>query len=276
VSADGERLVAVSDCGRGLVATLGYDSDGHLSEVRDATLSELAGPGGRALERVEIDAEGLAPDGDDRVQVLFEHHSPRIWSYALEPSLGGPPEPRAAPPFGDECDGNRGPEALATLADGRLFVACEGRESSATVAWMGQGESWTSRPYVLVPREGEMGDTYRPTGAALLPDGDLLVLERRFPPLKVRLVRLTRDELEGEGPLHPVEVARLAPPLTLDNLEGIDVRRDATGATLVYLVSDDNGCGKRRVVVAPRALQRTLLLLFELREENLQRPSDRG
>ena len=77
-------------------------------------------------------------------------------------------------------------------------------------------------------------------------------------------MRLSRDDLEGDGPLVPREVARLAPPLTLDNFEGLDVRRDASGATLLYLVSDDNGCGKRRNVVAPRALQRTLLLMFEL------------
>ena len=46
--------------------------------------------------------------------------------------------------------------------------------------------------------------------------------------------------------------------------EILAVRRDDAGATLLYLVSDDNGCRKRQVVVAPRALQRTLLLMFEL------------
>ncbi|MBT3627577.1 MAG: esterase-like activity of phytase family protein, partial [Rhodospirillaceae bacterium] len=47
------------------------------------------------------------------------------------------------------------------------------------------------------------------------------------------------------------------PPLTVDNMEGIAVRRDGAGHTLVYLVSDDNFS----------VLQRTLLLMFELKPE---------
>jgi hypothetical protein len=51
--------------------------------------------------------------------------------------------------------------------------------------------------------------------------------------------------------------------LTLDNFEGVEVRQDAGGRTLVYVLSDDNNCAKRPG--APRrGLQRTLLLLFEL------------
>ena len=49
------------------------------------------------------------------------------------------------------------------------------------------------------------------------------------------------------------EVARLAAPLSVDNFEGIAVRRDGT-RDFVYLISDDNFLG----------LQRTLLLKFEL------------
>ena len=72
-------------------------------------------------------------------------------------------------------------------------------------------------------------------------------------------------DLAGTGPLVPEELVRLDPPLTLDNFEGIAVRHTDSGATLLYLVSDDNGCSKRAGMVAPR-VQRTLLLLFELRD----------
>ena len=266
VSADGGSMVAASDCGRGFAARLEYGPGGDLAGVRDASLRDLVGPGGRALERDEIDAEGVARDGDHGLLVVFERGLPRIWSYGLDPPFAGPPELRPGPPFGDECEGNRGPEAVATLADGRLFIACEGSglETSATTVWLGRGGSWTSRRYPLEQRETGFGDVFRPTDATLLPDGDVLVLERRFPPIEARIMRLSRAELEGDGPLAPREVARLTPPLTVDNFEGLDARRDPSGATLVYLVSDDNGCGKRQVVVAPRALQRTLLLMFEL------------
>jgi hypothetical protein len=269
VSPDGRKLVAVSDCGRGFTARLEYDRRGDLIGLRGATLSELVGPGGRALEGDEIDAEGLAPGDDHDLLVVFERRVPALWSYGLEPPFGGLPSPRPEPHFGQDCHGNRGPEALANLLDGRLFIACEGRgfEGGTTTVWLGRRGSWVSRPYALLERDEGFGDVFRPTGAAVLPDGDVLVLERRFPPIEVRLVRLSREWLEGDGPLVPREVARLVPPLTVDNFEGLDVRRDGSGATFVYLVSDDNGCLKRRPVMAPRALQRTLLLMFELLPE---------
>ena len=80
-------------------------------------------------------------------------------------------------------------------------------------------------------------------------------------------MRLARASLAGEGALAPRELARFGPPLTSDNFEGLDARRDPSGRTFGYLVSDDNSCGKRQVVVAPRVLQRTLLLQFELLPE---------
>jgi hypothetical protein len=119
------------------------------------------------------------------------------------------------------------------------------------------------REYPLAFEGGWAGEAFRPTGAALLPDGDMLVVERRFPPIGARLVRLSRASLESAGPLAPREIARFERPLTLDNFEGVEARRDASGRTLVYLLSDDNGCAK-----TPGSKrsghQRTLLLLFVL------------
>ena len=265
VSADGARLMAVSDCGRAFGATLTYDAGGRLSGVKDATLRALAGPGGRSLERPELDAEGLAADGPDRVMVAFEGRPPRIWSYRLDPPLAGFPVARAGPPFDDDCQRNAGPEAIAARPDGGVVVLCEGGglRPSSTTAWLRHGADWSSRSYPLASDEPGLHDVYRPTGATFLPDGDLLVLERRYPPLAVRLMKLSAADLAGTGPLNPREIVRLDPPLNLDNFEGVATRRDASGATLLYLISDDNGCSKGSTVVAPR-VQRTLLLLFEL------------
>jgi hypothetical protein len=98
----------------------------------------------------------------------------------------------------------------------------------------------------------------------LLPEGDLLVVERRFPPIGTRVVRIDRADLEGRGPLHPEELATIEPPLTDDNFEGIEVRRDEAGRTLVYLISDDNNCAKQPGGNRGTGLQRTLLLMFSL------------
>jgi hypothetical protein len=105
-------------------------------------------------------------------------------------------------------------------------------------------------------------EPFRPTDAALLPGGDVLVVERRFPPIAIRLRRLDRRTLEAAGDLTGTEVARLLPPLSIDNFEGIDVRTEPGGRTLVYLLSDDNNCRKGLAFGPTR--QRTLLLVFSL------------
>ena len=53
----------------------------------------------------------------------------------------------------------------------------------------------------------------------------------------------------------PREIARLQPPLTIDNMEGVSVTVE-NGRTIVWLASDDNFF----------PLQRTLLLKFALME----------
>jgi len=77
-----------------------------------------------------------------------------------------------------------------------------------------------------------------------------------------------RASIESAGPLAPREIARFESPLTLDNFEGVEARRDASGRALVYLLSDDNGCakapGSQRSGLQRSGMQRTLLLLFAL------------
>jgi len=161
------------------------------------------------------------------------------------------------------CESNGGLETMADVGQGRRLLVCEQRRfpSSTVPAWIGSGGRWTERDYPLVFEGGWGGEPFRPTGAALLPEGDVLVVERRFPPLGARIVRLDAAGLDGTGPLQPHEIARLEAPLTLDNFEGIDVRRDPSGRTLVYLISDDNNCFKNGFDPIP---QRTLLLMFAL------------
>lgn len=262
VARDGSQLLAVSDCGYGFSARLEHDERGHLVGLDQGRLIDLRGLDGAPLERAGRDAEGLAQDGEDGLLVAFEG-LPRLWRYARLPPFGAPAREHPMPPVDGACRGNRGLEVLVSLGDGRLFLACEPAASlvDTTIAWVGQGETWQARSY---PLKGDgMTPFFGPTAAAALPGGDILLLERRFPPLGIRLVRVSAEDLGGNGPLSPVEVALLEPPVNLDNFEGLDVRQSASGATLVYMLSDDNGCSKRTGVNSPR-LQRTLLLMFEL------------
>jgi hypothetical protein len=262
VSPDGARLFAVSDCGRGFTASLAYDASGRLTGLADGRLTDLASPTGGTAGMGEGDAESLVLG--DGLEVGFEGR-PRVQSYAVEPAFGGPARPLPSPADSGVCGRNGGFETMAGTTDGHRLIVCETRRAaSLTVpAWLGKGEEWTSLDYPLAFEGGWAGEPFRPTGAALMPDGDLIVVERRFPPIAVRLVRLSRSSLEAKGPLAPREIARFEKPLTLDNFEGVEARRDASGRTLVYLISDDNGCAK--TPGAKRlALQRTLLLLFAL------------
>ena len=96
-----------------------------------------------------------------------------------------------------------------------------------------------------------------PTDAATLPNGDVLVLSRYFRLLggfKARLERIPAGAIRACAVLRGELLARFAPPLAVDNFEGVAVTRDADGGTLVYILSDDNF----------NFLQRTLLLLFRL------------
>jgi hypothetical protein len=258
VSADGDRLFAVSDCGFGFTARLAYDGAGRLAGLADARLEELAGPGGGELHG--RDAESLVLG--ERLEVGFEGKPKRL-SYAVEPAFAGPVRSLPVPEEAGLCGSNGGLETAADAGDGRRLLVCEQRRgASATVpAWVGRGGAWQEREYPLVFEGGWAGEPFRPTGATRLPGGDLLVLERRFPPLGARLVRVAGASLEGQGPLAPREIARLEEPLTVDNFEGVDARSDASGRTLVYLLSDDNGCVKAGASRLANA-QRTLLLLF--------------
>ena len=263
VSPDGAQIVAVSDCGSGLTATLTYGPDGRLAGLRDVRLVAL-GSGGAPAD--EVDAESLVAAGEV-LEVGFEGRG-GLRAYAAEPAFVGPVRLLPSPPGLGACGRNGGVEAMTATADGGRLLVCEGkRGASATVpAWIGRGDAWTAHEYPLHFDGGWMGEPFRPTGAGLLPGGDLLVVERRFPPIGARVVRLSRASLGASGPLEPSEIARIEAPLTVDNFEGVEARRDAaSGETLVYLLSDDNGCSKRGATRVP-GLQRTLLLMFALGE----------
>jgi hypothetical protein len=97
--------------------------------------------------------------------------------------------------------------------------------------------------------------------AALLPSGDVLLLERRFSWWSGIAMRLRRIAIAGIAPGALVDGSDLLFAdlgYHIDNMEGLSVNTDATGAVILTLISDDN---------FNHFLQRTLLLQFKLVEE---------
>jgi len=248
VSADGRRLIALTDKGRRFAADIIYDEAGNLAGLYQPALDTLAGLDGRALKsKSESDAESMSPGVSGEIIVGFERRH-RLWRYLpgqVVPEPLPPPDELAALPA------NSGLEGLALLNDGRLFALSEGSDNNSTaLAWVSHENGWSVMTYATT-------GGFRPTGAATLPDGDVLVLERRFTlrsGVAARVRRVKADTIEPGAHLQPSDVAELRPPMNVDNFEGIAVRSSADGRVWVYIVSDDNF----------NPLQRTLLMMFEM------------
>ncbi len=273
LDASGRTLLAISDAGTFMRAHLDYDGR-KLKALQDVTLGPILGHDGKPLSTdAERDSEGLAlASGDTRVgaaYVSFEREH-RILRYPFTPKRFGPPngvvrlpkETRAMRP-------NQGIEAVALIRTGPLkgtIVAFSERlkdRNGNLKGWMIGGP----RPGPITLRRLGGFDI---TDAAGLPDGGIVVLERRFrysEGIKMRIRRITPAELkrgrliEGEVLLEATDV------LNIDNMEGIAVHRAASGETILTLMSDDN--------FSP--LQRTLIMQFAMPEGKrvLASPKDR-
>ncbi len=253
VSRDGGRMIALTDKGHWLTARLRHDAGGNLSGITGADIGPLIGPDGRAVADTALgDSESLARLGNALV-VGFEGRPHRLWVYRP----GGhpfarPPLRLITPRLLRRAPVNGGIEALAGLPGGGLFIVAERfpKAPENFHAWLLDGRKWRRRSYA---RHG----LFHPVGAAAMPSGDVLVLERRFTwigGVASRIVRLGATALRSGEVLEGKEVAVLDRPLVVENFEGIDTRPGRSGTTLIYLVSDDNFS----------AVQNTLLVMFAL------------
>ncbi|MDX1576069.1 MAG: esterase-like activity of phytase family protein, partial [Kiloniellales bacterium] len=207
VSADGTRLLAVTDAGRWLSANLSYDSEGRLTGIAEGQMARLRDLDGKGLDRKRWrDAESLAQLADGSILVSFEHNH-RIWRYdSQDGPLAGLPTAWPNPEGLDLAPENGGVEGLAALADGRLLALTEKQEHGiGTAGYLWHGDAWspvTYRPHTA----------FSPTAASRLPGSpDLLVLERAYRPLsgpRVRLVRLAADDIRPGATLEGEELAR--------------------------------------------------------------------
>jgi hypothetical protein len=260
----GGAFTAISDISYWIGASLIHDEDGNLAGIADMTITPMLAPDDRPLRSAsERDAEALAraPDGalDGGIVVAFERDH-RLWRYDKPGAL---PAPIEGPAELEEQPSGEGVEALTHLADHRLLAISEGlKTEGGVVGWVREADSGWSR------FTWRTGGGFQPTGAAILPDGDVLVLERRFLPPAARVRRIAPAAIAPGATLEGEELALLEGTLSVDNMEAIDAIRSPDGSpdgsrdgspggkTLIYIASDDN--------YSP--LQTTLLMMFELLE----------
>lgn len=266
ISQDGKQLIAVSDRGYRVTAILGYAAK-DLTDMTDIRIDRLRRSNGAPAKGGWHDAESLSPDGNGGFLVSFERRH-RIANYATNNGaiLGGKPSRLALPQNAKEQPFNGGIEALTRLCDGRFIAISEkakfdGNENTRGM-WIGRGNTWHGAAYPAF-------QAFSPTGAATLPDCSVLVVERSFNVMdgvRARIVRVPAKAFDAGNKVTTQELAYLAPPLSVDNMEGIAVRKGDAGETLVYLVSDNNFSG----------YQRTLLMMFELSPDSALSPKSRS
>jgi len=102
-------------------------------------------------------------------------------------------------------------------------------------------------------------DGFDVSDAALLPSGDLLLLERKFSLLAGVGIRIRRVALASVAPGAVIDgpsIFNADLDQEIDNMEGLDAHVTPQGDTVLTMVSDDNFS----------IVQRTLLLQFTLTE----------
>jgi hypothetical protein len=201
-----------------------------------------------AKKKAGRDIESLAVAGG-RVWLGFERRN-AIWRYDRRTWHA---ETGAAPPAMRRWPANRGAEAMVRFPDGRFLILAEGHGKGGPALLFAGDPAIDGTPVIemrYLPPDG-----YRATDAALLPDGRILVLNRRWRLLEGLSAKLMllRGRLAPGALLRGLEIADFHRPVTLDNMEGLSVTEEG-GRIIVWLTSDDN--------YSP--LQRTLLMKFAL------------
>ena len=255
VEPDGEHFVALSDRGQWLRGRIVYQNKAPVA-IADAEMAPVLGPDGRPLKsRGWYDTESLAWDngiawvGIERMQQIVRLDFGKDGLRARGVPISVPPGMKLLPH-------NRSIECLAAAPkDGPLggqliSISEHGLDTRGNLMSFligGVGGVFSLR----------RTDDFDVSDCAIGPDNRLLVLERRFSWLRGMAIRIRSVPLADIKPGALVDGPELIfadMAYQIDNMEGLAVHRDASGATVLTLVSDDN--------FSP--LQRTLLLQFTL------------
>jgi hypothetical protein len=261
VEPDGRGFATITDQSHWITGDLTYAGSAP-SGIVSVRMGPILALSGREISRKrDGDAEAMALlDGNlqrGTLLIAFERNH-RIGRFPiLDRIVQAPTGYLKLPPEARRMRSNSGLEAVTVMTGGphkgavvafsEKFPTADGHH----VGWLWIGGE--ARRFGL----DDIGD-FELTDCASLPDGSLLVLERRFrwsEGVKMRL------RLLGPAEVAPGVQAKgtvlLAADMTaqIDNMEGLAVHRDTAGATILTLASDDN---------FSRYLQRTILLQFAL------------
>ncbi|MBB4955678.1 hypothetical protein H4S14_003767 [Agrobacterium vitis] len=254
---DGKHFIGVLDTGDWISGEIERDDKGRLSNIRSVSLAPMVDARGRIdSAKVKMDAESLAIR-DGKIYVGFEQRH-RIDPYPLDGFETAKPERSLTLPFPTSVLlANRSLETVVAspktgpLAGGLVTVSEESLDEKGNL-YAGIMDGPKRGVFRVVRR-----DNFDVTDAVFLPDGDLILLERRFSllgGLGMRLVRVKGDSIKPGALVDGVTLLEADYGAEIDNMEGLDVIDRGNGDIRLILVSDDNHF----------SLQRNLMLEFRL------------
>jgi hypothetical protein len=253
---DSDRVLMIGDSSTYVTARLVHDG-GRFVGLADTEIGSLFPDGD--MSKASGDAEDVALDPSDRSRgvIVRERQPNAILTFDLvdgrptnfEPKLVGAPDRVLQSNSGLESVAY--PPAASPLAGEILTIAERPmRGDTDFTGWIAGKGSFS------IVRH----DNFDISSARFLPNGDLILLERRYAPawgIAMRLRRIAGDTIKIGARLDGDILLDAGMTSQIDNMEGLAVSQDEAGRTILTLVSDDNFS----------ILQRTLILQFVLHED---------
>tara|TARA_R110000737_G_scaffold302804_1_gene309963 strand:- start:1166 stop:2071 length:906 start_codon:yes stop_codon:yes gene_type:complete len=226
VLAGGDQFIGLSDRGFLVFGRL-IRQNGRLTEAHVDSRLDFPAPDGSTDPMGAGDSEGLAHDKDGRLTISLEQNNAvwRIEDDGLTTQLPDPPETGRLIPNGKY-------EALAVDDSGALYTLPETaiEKRRFVPLWRLDGEVWSR------VRDVPVIDNFHPVGADFGPDGAFYLLERAFGLGFSNQIR----RFDLSDPSDPGRVIWRTDEHLRANFEGLSVWQDATGRTMLTMVSDDN------------------------------------
>jgi hypothetical protein len=254
----GEKFISLSDKGNWFTGRIVY-SGREMKGLADVEASPMIGPDDKPITaRGWFDSESLALDGSfayvglERVNQVLRFDFSRGFTRSRSEIVPMPPAVKKLPY-------NQGLEALVFVPKGQPLAG-------TLIAMSERGLDPQGNLIAFLvggPTPGQFSirrtNNFDISDAALLPSGNLLILERKFSLLSGVGIRIRRIPLRSIAPGAAVDGPSIFDAdlgQEIDNMEGIDAYVTPEGETVLTMISDDNFS----------LLQRTLLLQFTLVE----------
>ncbi len=258
LAAEGASFTALSDKGDWFTGNILYNGK-VMTGLADVKSAPMLGNDGKPIQsKGWFDSESLAFDGTVAYVGLERVNRILRFDFSKDGILSRG-EVVATPPAIARLPYNKGLEALSFVAKGLplagtlIAISERGLDKSGNLLGFLIGGPNPGQFTVRRTQDFDISD------CALLPSGELLLLERKFSlasGVGIRIRRIPLSALKPGALVDGPSIFEADLGDEIDNMEGLDVHRDADGDLVLTMISDDNFS----------MLQRTLLLQFRLVE----------